>query len=482
MRIVWVGMQDRHGLYLRTALRNRCGLRGRNHYPGTSGAVCGGSGYLHRPGQLYYGPGRHLDGSEWNLERRSGAMAAAAEPLFSKTPDCPSVDFAREYFQAIVEWIAAPENQSKIEAIGLEAWANGPNQYLITGTGSGSPLEELGAYARIEFTKMDSETGRIIADNAQFSVYEWNGGGYEKSDVAVNREGDKYISDDLFRTDENEGKFYLEETLAPATGTLTGYYGDFEGASKRHYEFIVEEDMQSAAINITNSGDSFTNKRVTGSIQVKKTDIVHLDGVTGVLYRKDELVKSATIQNGACEYTSLYLGSYYIQERQKGETLADGKKFTYAEGYLLDETIYQVTLPYEGETVPNVYRQVESDKEQVIKAKALIEKVESTAGQGNINYLEGAGFTIYRIDKLSKATFFVQNADGTYDEQSIRDAYLVENYDQDSPKYDFRGETSVIVTVYLRDTDLRENTAFYWEDAQKDIRDGKLISLLLFIS
>lgn len=78
----------------------------------------------------------------------------------------------------------------------------GPNQYLITGTGSGSPLEELGAYARIEFTKMDSETGRIIADNAQFSVYEWNGGGYEKSDVAVNREGDKYISDDLFRTDE----------------------------------------------------------------------------------------------------------------------------------------------------------------------------------------------------------------------------------------------------------------------------------------
>lgn len=58
----------------------------------------------------------------------------------------------------------------------------------------------------------------------------------------------------------------------------------------------------------------------------------------------------------------------------------------------------------------------------------------------------------------------------------------MENYDQDSPKYDFRGETSVIVTVYLRDTDLRENTAFYWEDAQKDIRDGKLISLLLFIS
>lgn len=142
--------------------------------------------------------------------------------------------------------------------------------------------------------------------------------------------------------------------------------------------------MQSAAINITNSGDSFTNKRVTGSIQVKKTDIVHPDGVTGVLYRKDELVKSATSKMVRVSIPAFIWVLTMIQERQKGETLADGKKFTYAEGYLLDETIYQVTLPYEGETVPNVYRQVESDKEQVIKAKALIEKVESAAGQGNI--------------------------------------------------------------------------------------------------
>lgn len=98
-------------------------------------------------------------------------MANAIAPLFSKTPDCPSVEFATNYFKAIVEWINASENLSKIEAVGLEGWANGPNQYLITATGEGGPLEELGPYARIELTKTDSETGWVIADNAEFTIY-----------------------------------------------------------------------------------------------------------------------------------------------------------------------------------------------------------------------------------------------------------------------------------------------------------------------
>lgn len=434
-------------------------------------------------------------------------MANAVAPLFAKTPDCPSVEFAAAYFKAIVEWIGLPENQSKIEAVGLEAWANGPNQYLITATGEGGPLEELGPYARIELTKTDSETGSVIADNAEFAIYEWNGSSYEKSDVAVKREGNKYISDDLFRTDQNEGKFYLEESLAPHTGTRTGYYGDFEGSVKCRYEFEVEEGMAGETIPIIKEDGTFQNQRVIGSIQICKTDIeadafvngdashgiaeldgaiydlyardniLHPDGVTGVLYAKDQPVASGIIRNGTCSFENLYLGSYYIRERQKGETLADGKKLSYAKGYLLDETIYQVTLPYEGETVKNVHRKVQSNKEQVIKAKAVLEKVESATGQGNISYLEGAGFTIYRIDRLSKADSFIQNADGSYREDSIRAAYLVEQYNQDVPKYDFTGETDAIATVYLRNTALRPDTAHYWEDGKADLQAGKLIPL-----
>lgn len=434
-------------------------------------------------------------------------MAQAIAPLFSKTPDCPSVEYAADYFKAIVAYVNDPANADRIASVGLEAWANGPNQYLITATGEGGPLEEVGPYAHIEITKTDSETGRVIADNAEFTIYEWNGGSYEKTDLEVNREGDKYISEDLIRTDKNEGRFCVEESLAPHTGSTTGYYGDFDGSSKRRYEFEVGEDMKGDTIEITNRGNSFENNRTTGSIKVKKTDIeadayvtedashgiavldgavydlyaaadiLHPDGVTGTVYQKDQLVGSAVIRGGECEYTNLYLGSYYIKERQKGETLSDGKKLSYAEGYLLDETTYYVTLPYEGETVRNVHREVNSDKEQVIKAKAVIEKVESAAGQGNINYLEGAGFTIYRIDRLSKKDSFTVNADGSYNEESIRKAYLVEGYDQDTPKYDFRGENAAIATLYIRDTDMRVDTAHYWQDGKADLAAGKLIPL-----
>lgn len=432
-------------------------------------------------------------------------MAASIAPLFTKTPDCPSVEFAASYFRAIVEWIADPANASRIAGTHLEAWAFGPNQYLITATGDGTS-DPVG-YAHVEIEKTDSETGNVIAYDAAFTIYEWNGSAYVESESKINREGSRYVSEDLLCSLRNEGKFQIEESYAPHNGNISGYYGDYHGGSKNRYEILVTEDMQGETIRIGNAGEKFENERTTGSITVKKTDIeadaylkgdsshgistldgaiydlyagediLHPDGVKGVLYRKDTLVSSGTIVNGTCTFTELYLGTYYVKERQKGETLADGKKLSYAKGYLLDEMIYHVTLPYEGERVRNVHRQVDSNKEQVIKAKAVIEKVESATGQGNINYLKGAGFTVYRIDKLSRRDSFTRNADGSYKEASIQKAYLVEGYDQDTPKYDFRGEDAAIATLYIRNTDMRMDTAHYWEDGKADLDAGKLIPI-----
>ncbi len=433
------------------------------------------------------------------------AMATSVAPLFTKTPDCPSVEFAAAYFRAIVEWLSLPEKQTLIDAMNLEAWANGPNQYLITASGSG--ISDPVGFAHIEIVKVDSETGNPIAYDGVFTLYEWNGSSYVKSESRIYREGNKYISDDLICSLRNEGKFYVEETKAPANGSTNGYYGDFNGSFKNRYEIVVTEDMQGQVFTIANKGNVFENKRVTGSIEVLKKDIeasayltgdkthgmaildgaiydlfagediTHPDGVKGVLYEKDELVASGTIENGSCEFTDLYLGTYYIKERQKGETLADGKKLSYATGYLLDETIYDVTLPYEGEGKANVHRRVKSDKEQVIKAKAVFEKVESATGQGNINYLGGAGFTIYQIDRLSWADYFTRNADGTYDEQSILEIYETYNYNEEVPKYDFSGEEAAIATLYIKRNASREDTAFYWEESLKDIDAGRLTPL-----
>lgn len=463
---------------------------------------------------IYNGPTNYMmaQASVWlvvnnNWSGNADQMAAAIAPLFTKVPDAPSAESVTDYFKSIVEWVNEPGHEAQIEAVGLEAWANGPNQYLITATGEGGSLEELGPYAHIELKKTDSETGNVIADETQFTIYEWNGGSYEPCDVSVFRDGDIYISDDLFRTNENEGRFYVEESLAPHTGTTTGYYGDFEGSSKRRHLFEVEEGMKGDAIQITNHGSTFENQRTTGSIKVFKTDIeadayitgdvshgtavldgavydlyaeepiIHPDGVTGILFAKDQLVASGTIKDGTCIFENLYLGKYYIKERQKGATLADGKKLSYAKGYLLDEAIYHVALTYEGEAVADVHREVHSNKEQAIKAKAVFEKVESASGQGNINYLEGAGFTIYRIDKLSRQDSFIRNADGTFDEKSIQAAYLVKDYNQDIPKYDFSGEDAAVATLYIRNTSMRSDTQFYWQDGNADLKAGKLIPL-----
>lgn len=464
--------------------------------------------------QIYNGPANYImtqagiwlvQNGKWTGDGEK--MAASIAPLFSKTPDCPSTAFAADYFRAIVEWMNHPDNREKIESTGLEAWAYGPNQYLVTATGEGGSLEELGAYGRVELVKKDQETGNVIADTAEFTILEWNGSAYEKSEVSMSREGDRYVSDDLFRTGKNQGKFCLEETSAPHSGTQTGYQGDYEAGKKKQHLFQIEEGMKGGIITLANEGGAFVNRRVTGRIVLKKLDVeadaylqgeashgsssldgavydlyaadpvIHPDGVTGVLYRAGERVASGTVKNGSCVFENLYLGSYEIRERQKGETQADGKKLSYAEGYLLDETVYPVNLPYEGEQTAEVQRQVVSRKEQVIKAKAVWEKVESAAGQGNISYLKGAGFTIYRIDRLGRKGQFEKKSDGTWKEESIREAYLVKGYTESQPKYDFSGEEEAIATLYLRDTALREDTAGYWVDAQRDIREGKLVAL-----
>ena len=108
---------------------------------------------------------------------------------------------------------------------------------------------------------------------------------------------------------------------------------------------------------------------------------------------------SGTVKNGSCVFENLYLGSYEIRERQKGETQADGKKLSYAEGYLLDETVYPVNLPYEGEQTAEVQRQVVSRKEQVIKAKAVWEKAVSYThlDHADLRTDEGTFGSVHRI-------------------------------------------------------------------------------------
>ena len=230
---------------------------------------------------------------------------------------------------------------------------------------------------------------------------------------------------------------------------------------------------------------------------------------------KDHLVASAEIRDGVLAFSNLYLGKYYLVERAtgivlpvdtdghfyltgqypvldrtlqptgeykplptnsrgeytdyvyrnqysavaEGRTLSgvktyDGYYLSFAEGYLCDEINHYSTLAYGGEA-QYITRDTDGSKDAVLKSGFSIQKIVSTTGPGSpAPKLEGAGFTVYRVWELSKADQFTRNPDGTYNVQSILDAYRKDSYDNNTPKYDFSGEDAAVARMFESDASL----------------------------
>ncbi|MBM6716120.1 hypothetical protein H6B15_05560 [Gemmiger formicilis] len=229
---------------------------------------------------------------------------------------------------------------------------------------------------------------------------------------------------------------------------------------------------------------------------------------------KDHLVASAEIRDGVLAFANLYLGKYYLVERATGIVLPvdtdghfyvtgqypvldktlqptgetkslntsrgeytdyvyknqysavaegraltgiktyDGYYLSFATGYLCDEINHYETLTYGSES-QYVARETDGSKDAVLKSGFSIQKVVSTTGPGSpAPKLEGAGFTVYRIWELSKVDEFQKNADGTYNVQSILDAYRKDSYDNNTAKYDFTGEGAAVARMFESDASL----------------------------
>lgn len=229
---------------------------------------------------------------------------------------------------------------------------------------------------------------------------------------------------------------------------------------------------------------------------------------------KDHLVASAEIKDGLLVFSNLYLGEYYLVERATGLVLPvdtnskfyitgqypelnrkleptgeyspleqyygeytdyvyknqysavaegrspegfktyDGYYLSFAEGYLCDEINHYETLSY-GDESGYVVREGEHSLDAVLKGGFELRKLVSTTGPASpAPKLEGAGFTVYRIADLSKESQFTLNPDGSYNIQSVLDAYRKDNYDPDTLKYDFTGEAQAIARMYESDTEL----------------------------
>jgi len=169
------------------------------------------------------------------------------------------------------------------------------------------------------------------------------------------------------------------------------------------FTYTFENERVNARIDLTKV-DAETGAVAQGDATLEgatyglyaREDIVHPDGKTGVLYKKDSQIATLTTdKNGKAFIEDLYLGKYYIKE------------LVPSEGYLLDGTEYDLDCADESDLVKTV-KKTATSKEQVIKQPFQVIKAANN-GKTDADLLSGVGFTAYLISSLKV------NADGTYD-------------------------------------------------------------------
>ena len=231
---------------------------------------------------------------------------------------------------------------------------------------------------------------------------------------------------------------------------------------------ILQKDRLVASAKITDGKLAFANlymgryylvERATGLVlPIDGNGKLYVTGKYPQLNKKLERTgKYSSLATKGGEYTDYIYKNQYsaVAESRKldGSKAWDGYYLSYAKGYLCDEVNHYKTLSYADESTYHIHAEQES-QDEVLKSGFSLQKLVSTTGQPSPALkLEGAGFTVYRISKLSKAAQFKQNPDGSYDAQSILDAYRKDNYDNLTLKYNFTAEGQAIANMFESSTD-----------------------------
>ena len=245
---------------------------------------------------------------------------------------------------------------------------------------------------------------------------------------------------------------------------------------------ILKKDHLVASAKIEDGWLTFANlylgkyyvvERSTGTVIPLREGAL---AVSGTYPTVDSRTKAATGQVAALaasngQYTDwVYKNQFSTISKSKaldGTWTYDAYYLSYAPEYLCDEHNYYITPSYADEgwyvekttfandtAAYNGNYHIHKDsglaesQDQVAKGNVEISKVVSSSGQSNGLELEGAGFTFYLVSDLSKVEQFDQTRTGSYTLQSILDAYINKEYDNEHPKWDFSGETQAIAKTY----------------------------------
>ena len=279
---------------------------------------------------------------------------------------------------------------------------------------------------------------------------------------------DLYAADTIEHPDGASGVVDYSKTT-DASGTPLWHTTVLtNGGWDTDYLPILQKDRLVASAKITDGKLAFANlymgryylvERATGLVlPIDGNGKLYVTGKYPQLNKKLERTgKYSSLATKGGEYTDYIYKNQYsaVAESRKlnGSKAWDGYYLSYAKGYLCDEVNHYKTLSYADESTYHIHAEQES-QDEVLKSGFSLNKLVSTTGQPSPALkLEGAGFTVYRISKLSKAAQFKQNPDGSYNAQSILDAYRKDNYDNATLKYDFTAEGQAIANMFESNTD-----------------------------
>ena len=359
-----------------------------------------------------------------------------------------------------------------------DASGKAANEDGYTTTAANGIMKNDRTLGEISISKVDLDAQRYVNGDAAHGNAVLDGAVY-----------DLYAAEDITHPDGVTGVVDYSK-IVDANGNPLWHttIRDNSGQWISDYLPILKKDNLVASAKIEDGWLTFSNlylgkyyvvERSTGTVIPLREGAL---AVSGTYPTVDSRTRAATGQIAALavsngQYTDwVYKNQFSTISKSKapdGIWTYDAYYLSYAPGYLCDEHNYYITPSYADEgwyvektTFANdtaayganyhVHRDngLTESQDQVAKGNVEISKVVSSSGQSHGLELEGAGFTFYLVSDLSKVEQFNQTRTGSYTLQSILDAYINKEYDNEHPKWDFSGETQAIARTYEVNADV----------------------------
>ena len=353
-----------------------------------------------------------------------------------------------------------------------DAGGKAANEDSYTTTAENGIMKNDRTLGEISISKVDLDAQRYITGDSAHGNAVLDGAVY-----------DLYAAEDITHPDGVTGVVDYSK-IVDANGNPLWHttIRDNSGQWISDYLPVLKKDNLVASSKIEDGWLTFANlylgkyyvvERSTGTVIPLREGAL---AVSGTYPTVDSRTKAATGQVAALaasngQYTDwVYKNQFSTISKSKaldGTWTYDAYYLSYAPGYLCDEHNYYITPSYADEgwyvekttfandtAAYNGNYHIHKDngltesQDQIAKGNVEISKVVSSSGQSNGLELEGAGFTFYLVSDLSKVDQFKQTRTGSYTLQSILDAYINKEYDNEHPKWDFSGETQAIAKTY----------------------------------